>query len=176
MVWVRKSVKITQPQPLPWPVLPPTSSGCPGPHPTWLWVPPGMGHHSFSGKLCQLLTALPKEFLPKDTHQESVICLFPLSSCLTSYWVLKEKQAVGIWTCTIILRGGSSKSSFLPCDHSIIPPSLAPSAWWASSTSQKNAYSVIGDDKAGNAAVHWGRKQSRTCRCILGNNWDCSGC
>ena len=22
----------------------PTSSGCPGPHPTWPWAPPGMGH------------------------------------------------------------------------------------------------------------------------------------
>ena len=30
--------------PLPRAGLPPTSSGCPGPHPTWPWVPPGMGH------------------------------------------------------------------------------------------------------------------------------------
>ena len=45
-------------QPLPWAWLSPTSSGCPGPHPTWPWAPPGMGHHSFSGQLCQHLTAL----------------------------------------------------------------------------------------------------------------------
>ena len=43
---------------------PPTSSGCPGPHPTWPGAPPGMGHHSFSGQLCQRLTALwVKNFL-----------------------------------------------------------------------------------------------------------------
>jgi len=51
-------------QPLLWAGLSPTSSGCPGPHPTWPWVPPGMGHHSFSGQLCQHLTALwVKDFL-----------------------------------------------------------------------------------------------------------------
>jgi len=33
----------TQPQPLLWAGLSPTSSGCPGPHPTWPWAPPGMG-------------------------------------------------------------------------------------------------------------------------------------
>jgi len=29
---------------------------CPGPQPTWPSVPPGMGHHSFSGQLCQHLS------------------------------------------------------------------------------------------------------------------------
>ena len=36
----------------------PHQLSCPGPHPAWPWVPPGMGHHSFSGQLCQRLTAL----------------------------------------------------------------------------------------------------------------------
>ena len=36
----------------------PTSSGCPGPHPSWPWAPPGMGQHSFSGQPYQRLTAL----------------------------------------------------------------------------------------------------------------------
>ena len=45
------SSKPTQPQPLLWAGLPPTSSGCPGPHPTWPLAPPGMGHHSFSPPL-----------------------------------------------------------------------------------------------------------------------------
>ena len=50
--------------PLPWAGLPPTSSGCPGSHPTRPWAPPGMGHHSFSGQLCQGLTSLwVKNFL-----------------------------------------------------------------------------------------------------------------
>ena len=36
----------------------------PVPHPTWPWVPLGMGNHSFSGQLCQGLIALwVKSFL-----------------------------------------------------------------------------------------------------------------
>ena len=31
-------------KPLMWAALPPTSSGCPGPHPIWPWRPPGMRH------------------------------------------------------------------------------------------------------------------------------------
>ena len=31
------------PNPIPWAGLPPTSSGCPGPHPTWPSAPPEMG-------------------------------------------------------------------------------------------------------------------------------------
>ena len=38
--------------------LRPTSSAYPGPHPTWPWMPPGMGHHSCSGQLWQRLTTL----------------------------------------------------------------------------------------------------------------------
>jgi len=41
--------------PLPPAGLTPTSSGCPGPHPTWPWAPPQVGYHSFSGQLCQCL-------------------------------------------------------------------------------------------------------------------------
>ena len=33
--WVGRGLKAHPPQPLPWTGLPPTSSGCPGPHPTW---------------------------------------------------------------------------------------------------------------------------------------------
>jgi len=55
-------------QPLLWAGLP-ASSGCPGPHPAWPWVPAGMGHHSFSGQLCQYLTALSmKNFLQKTSN------------------------------------------------------------------------------------------------------------
>ena len=36
----------------------PHQLSCPGPHPNWPWVPPGMGHHSFSGQLCHGLTTL----------------------------------------------------------------------------------------------------------------------
>jgi len=42
MAWVGKDLK-AHPVHLPW-AVPPSSSGCPGPHPTWPWVPPGMGH------------------------------------------------------------------------------------------------------------------------------------
>ena len=45
-------------QPLPWAGLSPTSSGCLGPHPTWSWAPPRIGHHSFSKQLCQYVTTL----------------------------------------------------------------------------------------------------------------------
>jgi len=58
MAWVEGTSKTIYFQPLPWAGLPPTSSGCPGPHPTWPWAPPGMGHHSFSGQLGQRLIAL----------------------------------------------------------------------------------------------------------------------
>jgi len=57
MAWVGRDLKDQVPAPaMGW--LPPTSSGCPGPHPTWPWVPLGMGIHSFSGQLCQCLTTL----------------------------------------------------------------------------------------------------------------------
>ena len=36
---------------------------CPGNHPTWPSVPARMGHHSYSGQLCQGLTALNEEFI-----------------------------------------------------------------------------------------------------------------
>ena len=58
MAWVGGDLKAHSLQPLPWVGLPPTSSGCPGSHTTWPSAPPGMGHHSFSGQLCQLLFAL----------------------------------------------------------------------------------------------------------------------
>ena len=75
--------KPTFPQPLPWAGLPHTSSGCPGPHPTWPWAPPGMGHHNFSGQLCQRLTTLKRRrhwYTPWDclhvqvarVHQQAV--------------------------------------------------------------------------------------------------------
>jgi len=51
--------------PLTWAELSPTSSGCPGPHPTWPWAPPEMGHHSFSGQLCQHLTTLWLKIFPQ---------------------------------------------------------------------------------------------------------------
>ena len=37
----------------------PPSSGCPGPHPTWPWAPPGMGHHSFSGSCASMSEEFP---------------------------------------------------------------------------------------------------------------------
>ena len=59
MAWVERTPKTIYFQPLLRAGLPPTSSGCPGPHPTWPWALPGMmGHHSFSGQLCQRLTAI----------------------------------------------------------------------------------------------------------------------
>ena len=42
----------------------PHQLSCPGPHPTWPWAPPGMGHHSSSGQLCQSLTALSVKNFP----------------------------------------------------------------------------------------------------------------
>jgi len=42
----------SSPNPLPWAGLPPTSSICPGLHPTWPWLASGMGHHPLSLKLC----------------------------------------------------------------------------------------------------------------------------
>ena len=58
MVWVGRDLKAHP--------VPPRAVGraatqqlsCPGLHPTWPWAPPGMGHHSFSGQLCQRLTAI----------------------------------------------------------------------------------------------------------------------
>ena len=58
MSWVERSHKA---QSVPTPAvgwLPPTSSGCPGPHPAQPWAPPGMGHPQLYGQLCQGLTAL----------------------------------------------------------------------------------------------------------------------
>jgi len=51
------SLKPTQSQPLPWAGLP-HQVRLLRTQPTWPWAPPGMGHHSFSGQLCQHLTAL----------------------------------------------------------------------------------------------------------------------
>jgi len=61
------------PNSVPWAGLPPSSSGCPGPHPTWPRAPPGMGHHSFYGQLCQHLTALrvKKVFLTSNLNLPS---------------------------------------------------------------------------------------------------------
>jgi len=56
LIWVGRDHKSMPPQPLLWAGLPPTNWGCPGPHPTWPWAPPGMGHHRFSGQRCQHLT------------------------------------------------------------------------------------------------------------------------
>ena len=42
MAWLGRDLKAHLSQPLPWAGLMPTSSGCPGPHPTWPWAPPGM--------------------------------------------------------------------------------------------------------------------------------------
>jgi len=59
MVWVEGTLKPTQIQPiLPWAGLPLTSWSCPWTHPTWPWVPSGMGHPQLSGQLCQCLTIL----------------------------------------------------------------------------------------------------------------------
>jgi len=60
MVWLEGTSKPIQFQPpCPWLAgLPPSSSGCPGPRPTYPWMPQGWSNHSFSGQLCQDLTAL----------------------------------------------------------------------------------------------------------------------
>jgi len=39
--------KLWSPNPLPLAWIPSTRSSCPGPHPTWLWTPPGMGNQQF---------------------------------------------------------------------------------------------------------------------------------
>jgi len=58
LVWVGSP---SSSNPLPWAGLPPTSWGCPGHHPPWPWVPPGMGHHSFSGPKVEM-SVLPYKF------------------------------------------------------------------------------------------------------------------
>ena len=73
--------------------LPPTSSGCPGPHPTWPWAPPGMGHHSFSGQLCQHLTALwGMNFSLTSNLNLSSFSLKPFPPCAvtTSLWAYRD--------------------------------------------------------------------------------------
>jgi len=53
MAWVERDIKAHPvPAPMPWAGLPPTSSGCPGPHPTWPGAPPGMGHYTTSLGSC----------------------------------------------------------------------------------------------------------------------------
>ena len=42
---------------LPWARQRPTSLGCPGPHPTWPYAPPGVGHTQLPWAACA--TALP---------------------------------------------------------------------------------------------------------------------
>ena len=82
--WLRLegTLKMIEPQPLLWAGLPPTSSGCSGPHPTWPWAPPGMGHHSFSGQLCQSLTALwGKNFLLTSSLNLPFFSLKPSLPC-----------------------------------------------------------------------------------------------
>ena len=49
MVWVERDLKVL---PVPSRAVGRAATqqlSCPGPHPTWPWAPPGMGHHSFSG-------------------------------------------------------------------------------------------------------------------------------
>ena len=43
---------------IPWTELPTTRWSCPAPHPTWNWMPPEMGHDSFSGQPVLSLTTI----------------------------------------------------------------------------------------------------------------------
>lgn len=56
-VGLERTLQPTQLQPPAVGWLPPTKSGCPGPHPPWPWAPPGMG---LSGQQCQCLTSSEK--------------------------------------------------------------------------------------------------------------------
>jgi len=76
------------PIPLLWAWLPTIRSDCPGPHPTWPWMPPGMGHHSFSGQLWQSLTALQvKNFFLTSNLNFLSFSLNPLPLVLTGQHV-----------------------------------------------------------------------------------------
>ena len=81
-LWLEGTSKPAQPQPLLWAELPPTSSGCPGPHPTRPRVPAGMGQPQLSYKediLCGLLVRAPWFLLACEQWQMS-----PLSALLIS--------------------------------------------------------------------------------------------
>ena len=86
--WLRLegTLKILQFQP-----LPPTSSGCPEPHPTWPWAPPGMGHPHSSGQLCQCLTALWVEIFPLKWNLS--LLSFSWKSFPQSYHVMLVEKA-----------------------------------------------------------------------------------
>jgi len=51
----------------------PPSLDCPRPHPTWPGLPPGMGHHSFFGQLCQGFAVLWVEKIPFSLKPSSLV-------------------------------------------------------------------------------------------------------
>ena len=55
--------------PVVWAGLPPTRSGCQGPHPTWPWVPPRMGHP-------QLLWAMRSPWRLLQAEQDQLTVAF----------------------------------------------------------------------------------------------------
>ena len=61
--------------------LPPTSSGCPGPHPAWPWAPPGMGHAQLSGQQSKALRV--KDFFPTPNLNLPSCSLKPLPLVLS---------------------------------------------------------------------------------------------
>ena len=82
-----------QPSAVGW--LPPTSSGCPGPHPTWPWAPPGMGHPQ------PLWAAVP---VPHHYPSEK----FPLTSALNlpsfrEFSVVWSWAQIYLWLACLIL-------------------------------------------------------------------------
>ena len=68
--------------PLLWAGLPP----CPGPHPTWPWAAPGMGHPQLLRQLCQGLTALWMKNFPPVSNLN--LPSFSLKPFLLSYPIL----------------------------------------------------------------------------------------
>lgn len=64
MIGLEETLRIIKLQPCAVGWLPPSRSGCPEPHPLWLWGPPRMGHPCLSGQQCQSLIPLcAKNFL-----------------------------------------------------------------------------------------------------------------
>lgn len=100
LVW-NGTLKPTQFQPA-HPELSPTGSGHPGPHLAWTWVPPVMGHYSFSGQLCQYLTGftgqdkqlhvLRKFWRVLSCRQLKVNVLTPSATCTKTSWLIGQRE------------------------------------------------------------------------------------
>jgi len=112
MAWVGRDLKYHQvPTPLPQAGSPTSISntrpGYPGPHPTWPWTPPGMGHPQPLWAACSAPHhSLGKELPPDIQPKSSLPQLKSISLCPAIIYPCKELASlliVGSWKAAMML-------------------------------------------------------------------------